>query len=137
MGTVRRAKVASTEKTTNLEIVVTGDLSLDEMESVLLEVATDLGMHFSHITTLGTKRYPGNRHWHLKQNSRTKGCLDVTYWPGGPLMWISMRHYEPEWVHESGRRLGSELEGRIAKTRRGCLADHGDNEHQVLNGGEV
>ncbi len=117
MGVAKRAKVASTEKTTNLEIAVTDDLSLDEMESVLLEVATNLGMYFSHITVLGARRYPGNRHWHLKQDPRTKGCLDVTYWPGGPLMWVSMRHYEPEWVHESGRRLGSELERRLAKPR--------------------
>jgi len=115
MGPARPAKVASTNKTTNLEIAVTGDLSLDDMESVLLEAATELGMYVSHITTLGTKRYPGNRHWHLKQDPRTKGCLDVTYWPSGALMWISMRNYEPEWVHESGRRLGPELERRLAK----------------------
>ena len=116
MGTARQAKVASTETTTNLEVAVAGDLSLDDMESVLLEVVTNLGMYFSRITILGTRRYPGNRHWHLKQDPRRTGCLDVTYWPSGPLMWISMRHYEPEWVHEAGRRLGSELEERFGKT---------------------
>ena len=63
----------------------------------------------THITTLGAKRYPGNRHWHLKQQSRAKGCLDVTYWPGGPLMWISMRNYEPAWVHRAGPQLRSAL----------------------------
>jgi hypothetical protein len=116
MGTARQAKVASTGKTTNLEVAVAADLSIDEMESVLLEVATNLGMYFSHITILGKRRYPGNRHWHLKQDPQKKGCLDVTYWPSGPLMWISMRHCEPEWVHEAGCRLGSELEERLATT---------------------
>lgn len=119
MSTAKPGKITSTEKTTNLEVAVTGDLSLDEMESVLLEAATNLGMHFSRITVLGTKRYPGNRHWHLKQDPRAKGCLDVTYWPKGPLMWISMRHYEPAWVHESGRRLASELERRSAQLHTG------------------
>jgi hypothetical protein len=118
MGTASRAKVTSTEKTTNLEVAVTGDLSLDDMESAILEVATSLGLYVSRVTTLGTKRYPGNRHWHLKQDPRTKGCLDVTYWPKGALMWISMRHFEPEWVHESGRRLGPELKRRLAGSRR-------------------
>ena len=113
MSSVQRAKVASTEKTTNLNVPVRGDLSLDDMESALREVAAELGMYVSHITTLGTKRYPGNRHWHLKQSPRTTGCLDVTYWPQGALLWISMRHYEPDWVHESGRRLGTELENRL------------------------
>ena len=117
MGTAGRPRVASTEKTTNLEIAVTGDLSLDDMESVLLEVVMSLGLYFSRITILGARRYPGNRHWHMKQDPRKTGCLDVTYWPSGPLMWISMRHYEPEWVHEAGRRLRSELEERFAKTR--------------------
>jgi hypothetical protein len=114
MGAARQANVASTEKTTNLEVAVAGDLSLDDMESVLLEVVTNLGMYFSRITILGARRYPGNRHWHVKQDPRRTRCLDVTYWPSGPLMWISMRHYEPEWVDEAGRRLGAELEERFA-----------------------
>jgi hypothetical protein len=112
MATTKNAKVASTDKTTNLDVTVTGELSLEEMEAVLLEVATDLGMYFSHITVLGTRQYPGNRHWHLKQDPRAKGCLDVTYWPAGSSMWISMRNYEPEWVHECGRQLGAELQRR-------------------------
>ncbi|MFW2380159.1 MAG: hypothetical protein ACN4GZ_00260 [Acidimicrobiales bacterium] len=113
MATTKRAKIASTDKTTNLDVPVTGELSLDEMETVLLDAATELGMHFSRVTVLGTKQYPGNRHWHLKQDPRAVGCLDVTYWPAGPLMWISMRNYEPEWVHDVGHRLGAELERRL------------------------
>ncbi len=110
----RHAKVTSTDKTTNLDVPVTGDLTLDEMEAVLLDSATELGLYFSRITVLGTKQYPGNRHWHLKQGPGQRGCLDVTYWPAGPLMWISMRNYEPAWVHEYGSRLGSELKRRFA-----------------------
>ncbi len=113
MAATKKAKVASTDKTTNLEVPVSGELSLDEMESILLETATDLGMYFSRITVLGTRQYPGNRHWHLKQDPRTKGCLDVTYWPAGSSMWISMRNYEPEWVHESGYRLRDQLQRRL------------------------
>ncbi len=108
-------RVKNTDRTTNLEVAVTDDLSVDEMEAMLEEVAADMGLYFSHITTLGTKRYPGNRHWHLKQNPKTSGCLDVTYWPRGALMWISMRKYEPAWVHEAGRALGPALEGQLAE----------------------
>lgn len=84
------------------------------MESVLAEAAASIGLQFSHITTLGTKRYPGNRHWHLKQHPREKGCLDLTYWPGGRLMWITIRNYEPAWVHEAGELLGPALESHLA-----------------------
>lgn len=114
MAPNKRPKIASTDRTTNLDVPVTGELSLDEMEMVLLESATELGMYFSRITVLGTRKYPGNRHWHLKQDPRTTGCLDVTYWPDGPLMWISMRDYEPPWVHDCGHRLGAELERRLS-----------------------
>lgn len=105
--------VKSTDKTTNLEVKVTGELSLDEMEDVLRDAASAQGMYISHVTKLGAKRYPGNRHWHLKQDPATTGCLDVTYWPAGPLMWISMRNYEPAWVHDAGRRLAPALSSYV------------------------
>ena len=111
-GTVR---VKDTDKTKNLDVAVTGELSVDEMEAVLDEVASAHGLRLSHVTTLGRKRYPGNRHWHFTRDPPTGGCLDVTYWPAGPLMWISMRNIEPAWVHEAGRQLGPALEARLVQ----------------------
>ncbi len=108
-----RMSIKSTAKTTNLEVVVTGELSLDEMEAAIVEVATAHGLSLSHVTTLGRKRYPGNRHWHLKQDPKATGCLDITYWPSGPLMWISIRNYEPDWVHEAGPQLQRAFEEHL------------------------
>jgi hypothetical protein len=119
MGATNRRRVKDTDKTTNLEVAVTGALSLDEMEVALDEVATEMGMRISHITTLGRKRYPGNRHWHLTQEPHTKGCLDVTYWPSGALMWISIRRSEPAWVHEAGQSLWPALEGHLQRRALG------------------
>ena len=113
MNAVRNPRVADTDKTKNIEVALAGDLSLDDMESELAKVASELGLHVSHVTTLGRKRYPGNRHWHLKRNEGGTGCLDVTYWPTGSLMWISVRNYEPAWVHDAGRRLGPALEATL------------------------
>jgi hypothetical protein len=106
-------RVEDTARTKNLAVAVAKAVSLGEMEAVLGEVASGHGLYFSHVTTLGQKRYPGNRHWHLKQDPKTRGCLDVTYWPSGPLMWISMRRSEPSWVHEEGRRLQHALEAQL------------------------
>ncbi len=110
MGTSRRVSVRDTAGSINLEVGVEGVPALDAMESILGSVAGELGMEFSHITTLGAKRYPGNRHWHLKRNPKEAGCLDVTYWPEQPVMWITMRRSEPDWVHHLGHRLGPALE---------------------------
>lgn len=113
MGSPSRSRIKNTAKTKNLEVALTGAPSVDEMEAVLDEVASELGLRISHITTLGRKRYPGNRHWHLTQDPATTGCLDVTYWPSGLLMWVSIRNNEPAWVHDAGQLLGPALEARL------------------------
>lgn len=109
-----RATVEDTAKTRNIQVDIDDVLTLDEMEAALGAVAASAGLHISHITRLGTKRYPGNRHWHLKQDRGTTGCLDVTYWPQAPLLWVSIRNSEPAWVHDDGVRLASALEEHLA-----------------------
>ena len=111
--TTPRAEVRDTDRSTNLEIRVGDAISVEEMEALLADVAATIGLAFSRITTLGAKKYPGNRHWHLKQNPKEKGCLDVTYWPNGPLMWVTMRNYEPDWVRDAGHRLGPAIERQL------------------------
>jgi len=65
-----RTRIKDTDKTKNLEVAMTGAQSVDEMEAVLDEVASEIGLRISHTTTLGRKRYPGNRHWHLTARRR-------------------------------------------------------------------
>lgn len=110
MGSGRRTKITNTEKSDNTEVAVTGNPTIDEMEVVLRSVAGDAGLEISHITTLGAKRYPGNRHWHLKQDLRATGCLDVTY-------------------GRSGRRCGSRCAGvsRPGYTKRGAVSGRRSN----------
>lgn len=117
MATKKPVRVPDTDKTINVGVTIAGSPTVDSMESILEQVARELGMEFSRITTLGAVRYPGNRHWHLKRHPRERGCLDVTYWPDGPIMWISIRRYEPEWVHQLGRKLGPALERRMGTER--------------------
>lgn len=113
--------IKSTATTTNLEVILPqsqeATMSVDIMQERLVDAGNRLGLYVSHVTTLGRKKYPGNRHWHLKRMPHERGCLDVTYWPRDvsshgefSIMWISMRHREPEWVHEFGRKLKVELE---------------------------
>ncbi|MFY0660725.1 MAG: hypothetical protein JXR15_09550 [Shimia sp.] len=107
--------IKDTDKSRNIQVEVTGELSLDAMEEVLSGAASALGLTMSHITTLSRKKYPNNRHWHFKEDLKAKGCLDVTYWPAGPLFWITIRNFEPDWVHRSGERLASLMEERLAE----------------------
>lgn len=113
MGSSEQIQIASTDKAINLNVILSGEPTLDEMEELLGTVGGELGLEFSHITKLGAKRYAGNRHWHFKLDPKTKGCLDVTYWPPGPAMWITIRRSEPQWVHNHGAKLGPAVERRL------------------------
>jgi len=115
----RRVRIEDTEKSKKTLVEVRGDLTLDEMEAVLIDVGLDLGLVISHVTRLSRRMYPGNRHWHFKRDPKVKGCLDatVTYWPAGPLFWVTIRHREPDWVHTAGRALAVSLEARLASIR--------------------
>lgn len=106
--------VKDTDKAKNIQVEVNGKLTIDEMEQLLINVSRDLNLTVSHITTLSRKKYPGNRHWHFKEDLKSKGCLDITYWPDGCLFWITVRNYEPNWVHEAGAAMAHLIEKRLA-----------------------
>lgn len=43
------------------------------------------------VTMKGTLRtYPGSTHWHYKR-VREAGVLEVTYWPAGNRLWLSVQ----------------------------------------------
>lgn len=60
-------RIKDTAKSRNIEIELADIITLDEMEVVLIEVATEMGLYVSHITVLGRVRYPGNRHWSVSR----------------------------------------------------------------------
>jgi len=105
--------IGDTDKSRDINVAVSGKMSLDAMEAVLLDISNALGLKLTHTTALGRKKYPNNRHWHFKEDLRAKGCLDVTYWPEGALLWITIRNYEPEWVHHAGPNMAALLSKRL------------------------
>jgi len=110
----KRVTVKDTDKSKNILVEVEEDLTLDEMEKILTNAGNNLALVITHITTLSRKKYPGNRHWHFKEATKSKGCLDVTYWPEGALFWITIRNYEPDWVHKTGHDLAVLLKEKMA-----------------------
>jgi len=101
--------IGDTDKARNIEVRVDGAVSIEQMEAELCRAAAEIGLVLSHTTTLSLRKYPGNRHWHFKQSLKEKGCLDVTHWPAGALLWITVRNYEPAWVHTAGPKLAHSL----------------------------
>ncbi len=42
------------------------------------------------LTTTHTS-FPDSIHWHFKPERRIRGVLDLTYWPDGGRLWLSVR----------------------------------------------
>ena len=53
------------------------------MEKILLETTSELNLVQSHATTLSQKKYPGNRHWHFKEDLKER-CPWVPHRPTEP-----------------------------------------------------
>ena len=115
---MKRSAPTDTDKARNVSVDVDSTHSLGDMEEILQQAASDLGLIQSHVSTLSQKKYPGNRHWHFKEDLKKNGCLDITYWPDGPALWITIRNYEPTWVHEAGESLAEKLAPRVQTLTR-------------------
>ena len=102
-----------TSKARNIALPVDPKWTVEEMGALLSGCADELGLIETHVTTLSKKKYPGNRHWHYKQIELGPGCLDVTHWPGGGSVWITVRNREPQWVHDAGDQLATALSGKL------------------------
>jgi hypothetical protein len=71
------------------------------------------------VTVRGTLAgYPGCTHWHLK-NGKERGVLELTCWPGGKRIWLSMQDgRRGDWVMAAASALKSQLELKVANSKR-------------------
>lgn len=80
-------------------------ISKDEMHQVLENAAQHVGMYISHIGGYSRVKYPNSVHWHFKRDKMEAGLLDATFWDVKNQFWLTIRHREPEWVHEMTPRF--------------------------------
>lgn len=60
------------------------------------------------LTTTHTS-YPGSIHWHFKPERRIRGVLDLTYWPDGGRLWLSVRAQDADWIGPAAQSLAASL----------------------------
>lgn len=61
--------------------------------------------NISHIGSYSRKKYPNSVHWHFKRDAKETGLIDATYWDVKSLLWLMVRHREPEWVQKTAPKL--------------------------------
>lgn len=98
-----------TKKSVDIEIPCASTTAADRdaVVAVVLDVAERQGL----LVTLATTHtsYPNSIHWHFKPERRIRGVLDLTYWPDGGRLWLSVRAQDADWIGPAARNVASSL----------------------------
>lgn len=86
-----------------------------EMMKLVERAARNAGLYISHIGSYSRKKYPNSVHWHFKRDKQENGLIDATFWDVKSLLWLMIRHSEPEWVHATAPILREAMAVEVGK----------------------
>jgi hypothetical protein len=86
----------------------------DAVVEAVLAVADDEGLLLTLTTTHSS--YPDSIHWHFKPERRIRGVLDLTYWPDGGRLWLSVRAEDADWIGPAAKALANSLTEELRET---------------------
>ncbi len=107
--------MATAKKSYDLHVELPSEVTRDQVMELVERASQPLGLHISHIGSYSRKKYPNSVHWHFKRNRRETGLIDATFWDVKSLLWLMIRHREPEWVHKAAPLLRDALVAEVAK----------------------
>jgi hypothetical protein len=87
------------------DAVVAAVLAAAERQSLLVTLTT------THTS------YPDSIHWHFKPERRIRGVLDLTYWPDGGRLWLSVRAQDADWIGPAADALAEALAEAVRDRR--------------------
>ncbi len=106
--------MAKEKKSDDVYVDLPKGLARDQIMAAVERAAEAAGMYISHIGSYSRKKYPGSVHWHFKRDAKERGLIDATYWDVKELLWLMIRHSEPEWVHKNAPKLKRALNREFA-----------------------
>lgn len=106
--------MATEKKSTDMYVDLPDGIGRDRVMAAVERAAASVGLHISHIGGYSRKKYPGSVHWHFKRDKKEPGLIDATYWDIRSLLWLMIRHREPDWVHETAPKLQRALRRELA-----------------------
>lgn len=105
------------KKSYDLPVPVPHGVTRAQAMTMVETAAAAVGLTISHIGGYSRRKYPDAIHWHFKRDRRERGLIDATFWEGGPILWLMIRHREPQWVHDTAPLLHRALAAETAKLR--------------------
>ena len=86
----------------------------DRVVETVLAVADREGLLLTLTTTHSS--YPDSIHWHFKPERKIRGVLDLTYWPDGGRLWLSVRAQDADWIGPASDSLANSLAESLRET---------------------
>ena len=110
--------MAKEKKSDDIFVPLPDDVGKQEIMAVVERAAKAAGLYISHIGSYSRTKFPNSVHWHFKRNKKENGLIDATYWDVKSLLWLMVRHREPEWVHQTAPKLKRALQKELAVLAR-------------------
>ena len=101
------------KKSTDIYVDLPEGVSRQQIMGVVERAATAAGLYISHIGGYSRQKFPGSVHWHFKRDKSERGLIDATYWDVKNLLWLMIRHREPDWVHKTSPKLRRALQAEL------------------------
>ncbi len=101
------------KKSDDIYIDIPEEISRDQIMRVVERAAKSVGLYISHIGGYSRKKYPNSVHWHFKRDKKEVGLIDATFWDVKQLLWLMVRHREPDWVKQWAPKLKRALEKEL------------------------
>ena len=106
-----------TKKSTDYYVDLPPGINTRQVKSAVARAAKSAGLYISHIGGYSRTKYPNSVHWHFKRDPAEIGLLDATYWDARDLLWLMIRHREPQWVKDKVPVLLTALRQELKKSQ--------------------
>jgi hypothetical protein len=105
--------LAKEKKSDDIYVDLPEQVTREQIMAVVERAAAAAGLYISHIGGYSRTKFPNSVHWHFKRDSKEPGLIDATYWDVKSLLWLMIRHREPEWVHKTAPKLRQTLQREL------------------------
>jgi len=88
------------KKSTDYYVDLPPGIKTRQVKAAVARAAESAGLYVSHIGSYSRTKFPNSVHWHFKRDPKEVGLLDATFWDVKALLWLMIRHSEPDWVKD-------------------------------------
>ena len=109
--------MAKEKKSYDMHVELPKGVTRDQMMKLVERASEAVGLYISHIGSYSRKKFPNSVHWHFKRDRKENGLIDATFWDVESLLWLMIRHNEPEWVHTMAPLLREAMAIEVGKLK--------------------